>query len=944
MRIPFISSRRTETVFEACCAVRVASLMNSDLLKDYHYGPAEERSTTSFSKINPRHLQNGREMLLTAMASMTDVTFEIRISVIPDLVHKAQGDIDMFLMIRCNGDTEPVAREKAAAAFLSLFPILVTYLPEADLKLVKSEDELQQCIIPFEVKHASSIIRRTQEIPLASVVVPNNVGFLISDTKESGQQDVALDHLAPWIPSFDDWGRLLEILAGQMEPTMLLIRLRSRSDVAEERERLNSIVELCEAALAGIETNEFALRKTVSMFEEQTVTRLENLSHPCFDVAALIASSQKISSALAAAFGSAISGRRLGGEEPAWLQGGYEARDMEHEDFMAATYFPERSPFSIGEAACAFRFPSPPNRDIPGLKVQRFRANLAMLPPELDESPESIRLFLNEFQGMSQPVHIDPDDRMRHCYIMGQTGTGKSSLLENMIIQDIIAGRGLAVIDPHGDMIDNVMKRIPIERAEDVILFDFLDRERPLGFNLIQWHSIAERDLIIDEIYSTLDRIYDMKSTGGPVFEQHFRNFMKLLMGDKQRERFTPTILEFMRCYIDAEFRRWLVNSISDQQVIDFVNEAEAVTGEWPIRNVAPYITSKFSRFVNDTTLKRIVGQTETSFDFDEIMDKGKIFLVKLGKGRFGSEVSALLANMLVARFKISAMKRGEMPKEKRKDFYLYVDEAHNLPQENFTDLLSEARKYRLGLVLATQYCSQLGNVKGAQDDLLAAIFGNVGSLITFRTGNQDAEMLAKGFAPYFSSLDIMSLPNFTGYARMNLNNQAMTPFSFRTELNTAPENEELGRRIRSLSRLKYGQDCNIVEAEIFRRMYGWEDKETNKINEDQMPVVVNPIVLELGYLTLDAPGKIDRLLKKHELLTIGDIVHCSDTSLIKKYEFSLEDTQTLSSCLNKLGCCLQESAPFSKKPELTEEMELDDFLWDDSAMNVADSSHTEEE
>jgi len=934
MRIPFISSHQIETGFEACCAVRVASLMNSDLLKDYHYGPAEERSTTSFSKLNPRHLQNGREMLLTAMASMTNVTFEVSISVIPDLVHKAQGDIDMFLMLRCCGETESGAREKAAAAFLSLFPILVTYLPEADLKLVKSEDELQQCIIPFEVKHASSIVRRTQEIPLASVVIPNNVGFLVNDTKISGRQDVALSHLAPWIPSFDDWGRLLEILAGQMEPTMMLIRLRSRTNVAEERERLNNIVELCEAALAGIETNEFALRKTVSMFEEQTVTRLENLSHPCFDVAALIASSQKISSALAAAFGSAISGRRLGGEEPAWLQGGYEARDMDHEDFMAAICFPERSPFSIGEAACAFRFPSPPSRDIPGLKVQRFRANLAMLPPELDESPESIRLFLNEFQGMSQPVHIDPDDRMRHTYIMGQTGTGKSSLLENIIIQDIIAGRGLAVIDPHGDMIDNIIKRIPPERAGDVIIFDLLDRERPIGFNLLQWRTIAERDLIIDSLYQHVDHMYNMREAGGPIFESYFRGMLKILMGDKPRTGYTPTILEFMRCFSDREYRHWLMDSMDDQQASDFIREAENAGGDASIANVAPYITSKFARFINDAALQLIVGQEETSFDFEDIMATGKICLVKLAKGRFGPEVSALLANMLISRFQLAAMKRGEMPVEERREFYLVCDEAHNIPSGTLTELLSEARKYRLGLVLATQYCSQIGNVHSTGDDLLAAVFGNVGSLITFRTGSQDAEVLAKGFAPYFTSLDIMSLPNFHGYARMNLKSQSMTPFSFRTELNDTPEDDDLAKRIRSLSRLRFGRDARIVQAEVFRRVNAWKNEKTDIDVTDMAPNVVNPIVLELDYLSLGAPGRIDRLLTKAKLNTIGDIVTCSDTQLIEDHNFTLDQVRQLTVCLQRLGCCLPEGGPFTKKAGTSEDEQLelldDPFSWDD--------------
>lgn len=930
MRIPYISSHQVETGFEACCAAKVASLLNSELLKDYHYGAADERSTTSFSKLNPRHLQNAREMLLAALAPMRATTFEIRIMVVPDLLHKAQGDINMFLLIRCQGESEEAAREQAAASFLALFPILVTYLPEADLKLVKTGEELEQCWKPFEVNNATAVIRRTQDVPLVSVVIPNNVGFLGKESKRTERQDVVLQHLAPWIPSYDDWGRLLEILAGQMEPTMLLVRLRFCTDLEKERERLNDIVELCEIALSGVEADEFALRKTVSMFEEQSVARQESLNHPCYNVAALIISGRQVSAALAATFGTAISGRRMGGEEPIWLQGGHEVRQLEESSFMNANYFPEESPFSIGEAACAFRFPSPPSRDIPGLPVQRFRANLAMLPPELDESLTSIRLFLNEFQGMSQPVHIDPDDRMRHTYVMGQTGTGKSSLLENMIVQDIRAGRGLAVIDPHGDMVDNILARIPIERADDVIILDLLDRERPVGFNMLQWSDLPERDLIIDEMYRTLDHIYDMKETGGPIFEQHFRNMMKLLMGDAPRKNFTPTLLEFIRCYSDEEFRHWLMKSINDQQVIDFVNEAENAGGEARLSNIAPYVTSKFGRFVNDTSLKNIVGQEETSFNFDDIMSKGRICLIKLGKGRFGSQVSALLANMLVARFKFSAMKRGEMPMGERRDFFLYVDEAHNLPQENFSELLSEARKYRLGLVLATQYCSQLGNVSGAGDDLLAAVFGNVGSLVTFRTGSQDAEMLAKGFAPYFSSLDISSLPNFHGYARMNLMGQSTMPFSFRTELDTTPINEEFGRRIKRLSRLKYGQDARIVEALIFVRMNSWKDRDDQQVSRTMMPNIVNPIVLELEYKKLEASVVINRLLKKAGLLTIRDIVMCSSTELIEDHKFSFNDSQMLEEHLNNIGCCLQIAGAFAKRGSLSVEEQLsllEDFL-----------------
>ena len=288
-----------------------------------------------------------------------------------------------------------------------------------------------------------------------------------------------------------------------------------------------------------------------------------------------------------------------------------------------------------------------------------------------------------------------------------------------------------------------------------------------------------------------------------------------------------------------------------------------------------------------------------------------KIFLVKLAKGRFGPEVSALLATMLVSRFQASAMKRGEMPIGERRDFYLYVDEATNLPSQNVTELLSEARKYRLGLVLATQYCSQLGNVSGGQDDLLAAVFGNVGSLITFRTGNQDAEMLAKGFAPYFSSLDIMSLPNFYGYARMNLSNQAMSPFSFRTELDTTPIDEDMARGIRELSRLRYGNDSNIVDRKIRKRVHSWKQQDTDEIPIRLVPTaspnVVNPIVLEMSVGILGASIGLGKWIKSKQFETIWDIASLTETDLIDTYECTCDLLNEIISLLNQLGCCLKE-------------------------------------
>jgi hypothetical protein len=265
-------------------------------------------------------------------------------------------------------------------------------------------------------------------------------------------------------------------------------------------------------------------------------------------------------------------------------------------------------------------------------------------------------------------------------------------------------------------------------------------------------------------------------------------------------------------------------------------------------------------------------------------MNGGKIFLIKLGKGRFGSQISALLANMLVARFKYCAMKRGELPMDERRDFYLYVDEAHNLPHDNVSELLSEARKYRLGLILATQYCSQLGKVNGSQDDLLAAIFGNVGSIITFRTGNQDAELLAKGFTPHFSPLDIMSLPNFHGYARMNLGGQSMAPFSFRTELHTMPENNELAQLIRNLSRLKYGYDKSLVEYEIDLRAKCWKNEQDKPTSSTNAVPFVNLLLLDLPLTEFELSCRTERILiEQLEIHTVRTLLAQTRRHLFKK-------------------------------------------------------------
>ena len=567
-------------------------------------------------------------------------------------------------------------------------------------------------------------------------------------------------------------------------------------------------------------------RQQTKFVRDVTLKQLAGFRNNCFRVGVFLLAPRPIDTSLINIIGKAVTGPRYNPKEEDLFQGGFESRKIKLRDVLKRNFFPEKEPFTISETACAFRIPSPPVEEHPGLPIKRSRTSIACLPSaNLQENNcNDIELFINEHQGIVQPVRVGANDRMRHTFIIGQTGTGKSTLMERMILQDIRSGKGLAVIDPHGDMVDSVLGRMPAERADDVILFNMLDTKRPIGLNLLEWKTLEERDLIIDNLYLSLDRIYDMRAAGGPIFESNFRGMLKLLMGDEQREDFSPTILEFINCYLNSKFRNWLKDRTKDPAVRDFIKELERTGGDASLSNLAPYVTSKLSRYTSDMTLRRIVGQEKTSFDVSEVINKGKILLMKLGKGRFGPTVSALLVNQIVSQFKTAAMRRGEIKPEKRRDFFLYVDECHSLPGENFMELLSEARKFRIGLILATQYAAQLGNPGAKEDNLLSAILGNVGTLLIFRLGQTDAGLLSPALYPYFSGLDISGLPNWQGYAGMQLTGEPTPPFSFRTREDETPFDEDLARKITESSRLKYGTESKLVDARILERHKLWMD------------------------------------------------------------------------------------------------------------------------
>ncbi len=815
---PNVHIARTEAGVNATLGIVIKSILKSNLIRiqeDYQSEKGEADQGT-----NPQYFQACREAFLRALSGWPDhLTMEIKITTAPDLICRPQGKIHIAILLHAHAETEGAAKEEILSRFLAMMPLLNSHFPEIEFLPITDIGKLRSAMFFPQATHAFTIHRRVHQINLSEPFRKRVAG--LQAAPHSGDDGrFMIKHRYPWIPSLDDWSHLMDTMINQLDPIQLIVRLKTANINSIQLNELENNLRHCELFLSGGEPYQIAMKKQVEMIRDVTLGHLSDLTSSCFQAGVCLLAMHPLDISMGHVTGHAITGHTLL-KDHRLFSGDFRVSAVDVQDALDSGCFYEKECFSVTEAASVFRFPSPPTEDLTGLPVRRCRTGLAVAAQYHSSGEHEITLFVNEHKHIVQPISIKAEDRMRHTFIIGQTGTGKSTLMESMILQDIKGGQGLAVIDPHGDLIDDILGKIPPERMEDVILFDVLDREHPVGFNILQWYTVDERDLIIDELYTVLDHIYDMKQTGGPIFESNFRGMLKLLMGEKRQDDFTPTILNFMMCYLNEEFLDWLGSRTEDPANRDFIRELKRTGGEVSLRNIAPYITSKFSRYINDTTLMRIIGQEQTSFDFDDIMNNGRIFLVKLGKGRFGSQVSSLLANMLVSRFKYAAMKRGDLPKNKRRDFYLYVDEFHNLPSENFTELLSEARKFRMSLTMATQYTAQISS-RDTRDNLLSAVIGNVGTFVCFRIGQEDAKIISSVFHPYFSPLDIIGLPNWQGYARLQQGVDVVPPFSFRSYRDQTVFSEKQAKRTRAFSRFMYGMDSETVDMNIRKQRGAW--------------------------------------------------------------------------------------------------------------------------
>lgn len=466
-------------------------------------------------------------------------------------------------------------------------------------------------------------------------------------------------------------------------------------------------------------------------------------------------------------------------------------------------------PLSLAEINTIFHFTA--ERVTTSRELSKSHSKQAPAPIEMGD--EGLSIGTNVYGADEKIVHFSPADRLRHCYVIGQTGTGKSGLLKSMIIQDIHNGEGVAFIDPHGNDIEDILASIPQDRWDDVIYFDPAHAAMPMGLNMLEYDPSKPemKSFVIDEVYGVFRQLYsDVPEAFGPMFEQYYRNAVQLVVEDPATG---CTFVEIPRVFADKAFRDLKISRCNNPIVVQFWRKiAEAAEGDAGLESIAPYITSKFDAFLSHDIMRPIVAQEKSAFNFREIMDGKKIFLANLSKGRLGDKNAALLGLVIVSKFLQAAFSRANT-KAALPPHYLYIDEFQNFVTPSISTILSEARKYKLSLTVAHQFMAQL------EDDIRDAVIGNVGTKIAMRVGTTDAEFLEKQFAPEFTAKDIEGLPNRTGIAAMLVNGSPARPFTIQT-MNLPEFDHTHIDTMKQMSYDRYGVPREQVEADI-RRKFG---------------------------------------------------------------------------------------------------------------------------
>ena len=553
--------------------------------------------------------------------------------------------------------------------------------------------------------------------------------------------------------------------------------------------------------------------KEISSLEQSIIDAIEDKTrHPGFEVAIRVIASSNISQRSQTTINNIVASFSLFNAPG---KNGFEYHATHDPSDLVTNYllrtFPQHKKKNIlnsVELATLFHFPD--QRNIPTSQLERQDSKQVDAPRNMPES--GLLLGYNMFRGTKKPVRLGLSDRQRHMYVVGQTGTGKSTFLENLALQDMLRGDGFAFVDPHGDTAEKLLAMVPKERTEDVIYFCPSDMAYPMGLNLFEFHTPDQKDFLIQEVLNMLYKLYDPQHQGimGPRYESIFRNAALAVMADPAG----GTFVDIPKLFRDPEFLKQKLQHVVDPNVLDYwQKEYPASQRSNDAGEVTSWFVSKFGAFLSNEMMRNIIGQTKSAFDLRDIMDNKKILLVNLSKGRTGDLNSKLLGMIFVMKFQAAAMSRSDVPEDQRKDFALYVDEFQNFSTDSFATIMSEARKYHLNLIVANQFTTQL------TEEIRDAVFGNIGTIIAFRIGQNDVDSLSRYFQPQFDGDDLLRVPNANTVVRTLIGGVPTQPFSMATLPPLGNPNPDLAGALKQLSAAKYGRPRAVVEKEIFERL-----------------------------------------------------------------------------------------------------------------------------
>lgn len=822
--------------------------------------PAEWPDRDSEEDGLKRHLFRQMDFVNTLFHKRPPRTYALRIITRPHSKIFSAGEIALALLCRVEAGDEKSARNHASSLARELAMLLGGAMPDHQWAMVEEAGAFTALWEPFPPaqSHIQEIRRREAHVNLETWRPKSKLGFVLDGTTPtSADESAAVYFVHQFLPKPTSLTRLLRTMLLHEAPLVYQAALSPVELKGAEKAELNAAISRCEQAAVRKprgDRDQVAAATEASLHQTDALSyglieQMLRLQDAPFQMQVMLASPAPLPPSLVEAAGveitNPISNRLASGgraSSPIELQGGgYDAvgpTSASERKIAGANFrFLELTPWGqtlapkgcerlrqlvdASEVAAAFRFPVAMVDGVAGLHVRLSRSR--PVPHEIavlaSRKTGKFQIGLNNCMGQRQPVFLSDQDRLQHTYVVGQTGTGKTTLLKTMILQDMEVGRGVAVVDPHGDLHRELLQQIPTHRVKDVVILDPMDAEFPAGLNLLECEGEEDRYFVVREFRGIMQRLltdqYGSISAewAGPAFFQHMQMNLMLAMSNADNP---GTLLEFFNIFQskqywkrwlplrwnDARLRTWVEQTLPNMDYLKRTGDNHSTWGE--------YLSSKFEDFVFDPKLRVIFGQKRSTIRIREIMDQGKILLVNLAKGQLAEPNARFLGMVLLAKIQAAAMARSNIPQLKRRTFYLYVDEFQSVATENFVLLLSEARKFGVALTLANQFLSQITDKRIQQ-----AISGNVGTQICFRVGREDAEMMEPQFAPFFDKFDLANLHNRNAYVRTTVDGKSVTPFTLETTLPQAAASDDVAREVVNASRQKYGRARAEIEQEL---------------------------------------------------------------------------------------------------------------------------------